>query len=95
LAVAVTLARPPAPMVALPALRLAAAPLPEGVTVNATVPPWTGSPKGLETKTARGLANGVLIAAVWGLSPVTMVIAKPRSWKAPMSMLALGRATPR
>ena len=37
----------------------------------------------------------MLIAAVCGLSPVTMVIVKPRSWKAPMSMLAPGRATPR
>ena len=57
------------------------------------VPPMTGSPKGLVTKTARGLAKGVLIAAVCGLSPVTLVTTKPRFWKAPMSMLVPGRAT--
>ena len=59
LAVAVTWAEPSAPMVAVPADRVAAAPS-AGLTVNVTTPPATGSAGLLAvTVTASGLAKAV------------------------------------
>ena len=74
LAVAVTLAWPSDPMVAVAAERFADAPPAFGLTVKLTTPPATGSTGSFAvTMTARALAKLLLIVVDCGVLPATVV----------------------
>src|ERR1700735_4934801 len=96
LAVAVTCAMPPDPMVALAAGRVAAAPFPAGFTEKLTTPPATGS-TGLigVTITDSGLVDASSVATAWGVLPVTTENVNPWLWNAPMSGVELDGGRPR
>ena len=96
LAVAVTCAVPPAPMIAEAAESPAEAPA-AGLTLNVTTPPATGSAGLLaETETASGWAKVVPGAALCGVEPATGVMVNPWLSKAPMSTVPfVTRGSPR
>jgi hypothetical protein len=86
-AVAVTLARPLAAIVAGLPVSVADAPLPAGETVNVTCPPCTGSLWVLETPTTSGCPNTALTAPDCA-SPLTFARVNPWLSKAPISQCA-------
>ena len=92
MAVAVMLAWPPDPMVAVAAERLAEAPLDGAVKV--TTPPATGSMESLATTvTARALAKGVPVAVDCGVLPATVVRVNPWLWTELYPYLIIDRST--